>query len=185
MAAQQFVLTQALGARMSDVMRRALASTLLQPENGHSTPLLNRFLSKALELAPGAEIEAFMKRANQMWGPLRRMLPKASTLPVTPALVAAAQAACSTFEPRTPLVALGVPADWIVFVVLALDGSRASADALLAVVRAQEGAADRAGDANLRCAAAATAIAKTGKTPAFAHVAERLGAMVIPAPEGE
>jgi hypothetical protein len=180
MAARAFVLTAAVGATMSDVMREALADALLVREWALSSPLHFRFLSKALHLAPGPEIEAFEKRAKQLFVPLPKMLERASTLPSTPALVAAAQAACTTFAPWEKPVALGIPEDWLVFVLLARDGSKASAAAVRAAVLAQEAAAVRARDDELRCAAVVAKIASSAQTAPFHALAKELASLAGP-----
>jgi len=174
MAAKFFVLTAALGAEMSEVMRSALAEALLESRHGLSEPLRFRFLSKALALAPGREIEAFEKRARQLFKPLPAILKLASTLPSTPRLVAAAKSACETFEPWDPPVPLGNPSDWVVLVLLAREGNRAAADAMRALVRIQDEAAERSGDASVRCAPAVRRIARSAATPAFDALAREL-----------
>jgi hypothetical protein len=175
--ARHFVLTTVLGAPMPDTMRRALAAALVDADVGHDAPIRLRFLSKAIELAPPADLVAFEKRASTLFRPLRVLLEKASTVPVTPALAEAARAACMSFVPRNPPTALDTPADWLVLVLLAVDGSAASAKALLTVTHAQDAAAAKAGDPRARISPVAAQVARVGKGRAFAEAAKQLEAM--------
>lgn len=174
---QWLYLFTAIGSDMSASMRKYLATALVDPAYPLSWRLRQRFISNCLLLTPAAEAVLFERNARRLQLPLSKFLKKASSLPVTPGLVRAAQEACLTHEPKVAFP-YDFPEDWFVFFLLAQDGTERSAQALRKVLHAQIGAARSAMAAGYTSVdetapvRAASRIAATSPNPSFAELAE-------------
>lgn len=175
--AQWVYLVTAIGSDMSESMRKHLAAALVDPAYPLGWRLRQRFISLCLHLVPAAEAVLFERNARRMHLSLPNFLKKASSLPVTPGLVRAAQEACLAHEPTTAFP-YDFPEDWFVFFLLAQDGTERSAHALRKVLRAQIGAARSAMAAGsdsvdeMAPVRAAVRIAATSRNPSFVGIFE-------------
>ncbi len=168
---QDEFLPVALGCRLPGPMRVALAESLVDPSRFHASHLQARFLSVALETATLEDVAAYDKAVRGFGLRLSSMVERRARLPVTPALVSAARTACLGFElPRY------LPScenrDASVFLLLAIDGTDASAEALGRVLGLL-GAAAAAGRSDASShRSAALSIARTVGSAGFRRLAQ-------------
>lgn len=130
-----------LAAPLPESVRLSLSDSLGDPSRFHASPLQHLFLAIALRSANLEEIASYYKTVGGFPSRLASMIERRTKLSVVPSLVHAATEACLRFElPRY----LGSCAneDASIFMLLAMDGSQASAEALRRLVGMLHAASD-------------------------------------------
>ncbi len=126
-------LRSVLSASLSDSVRNALADSLSDTRCFQADALQHLFLAISLRTVPLGEVAAYYRAVGMYSGRLAGLLTCRAKIPATPRLVQAARDACLRFEVPSYLPSC-TNADASVFLLLAMDGSSASADALGHVV---------------------------------------------------
>lgn len=158
-----------LAAPLPESVRLSLSDSLGDPSRFHASPLQHLFLAIALRSASLEEIASYFKTVGGFPSRIASMIERRTKLGVTPSLVHAATEACLRFELPRYLGSCSNE-DASIFMLLAMDGSQASAEALRRLVGILHAASDAGRSDTDHHGATALSVAKQVGSAAFQRV---------------